>query len=893
MAQSTKSVTVVTSAGIAAAVRYGGLAQRNSQGQATIPSYGAKLQVSRIVVGRTEITPFDDTIQSIPDIVWDSRNPNDNPVNDQGEIPMTFLSYNSWNDRTMHFLVKLPESAGPFTIKTVGLYARDDSGEDILFSVTQLTDAVEKVTTTEASSGAEYELDIFIVLSGIARLFTEDGSPVVHPNPINIEPIKTNYATIPTVATEASLPLPATNSNYNVYHVERFVQQKTCGLAVRSGTSWNYVYASANENYNSFGVTASQFVSGTVLQSLNGYGIAINDSGKFCRYSSDSPFPPIGIYNGGRIYNSSGYCNFGDLLSYDLIPGVMYYFDVTGRLTDVETDLIAGKAISTNELYIDMTERRYATTTRPGLIQLATASELNIGENETHAVTPKLVKDFLSIQESPENAITSYFETFVRQNVSINRLPTEGNGYLIEVSMPTPKFVSGVGIQNTVIKRTYDLGFRRLPSSYPDGPKTNPTGEVFHSFEPYPIKLGRKWTIESQSSWNYNQLIPSNTDATGGAYANPDDRIQVGDWIYVKDPVDTNNQLLQITAINGSGTYESGAINNIKFDYRLALSGSDTYYLIKSPENAKYYHQYIKWYWFKNDMEEYEVAWDYITSYSIRPTGEDGDDTDTLEASTFDESTTIETNLSKVSPAWTDSLDKFLPGNLVDLNSVGISYPDSEKVSNVGYTGISKFGKYKLGEIVTVADTVTYDVNGDITSNNVPPEEGMIPADGTLLDTKSDLHKQKGLVYTPNCRTYNRYYFITPGPILRSTVQYLGSDSYNNYYTQNAFQWIVNGRTANNTWSQLYEKQCKYTGVMYLYLHDSSGNEGWRGYVNGVQYGGRLQETNGTTYVQRMDFEANDTIAVQFVQSFSEGAYAYIQWNKFQPNTITWVKAWY
>lgn len=859
MAETIKSATVVVNTGIAAAIRYGGL---STSGQ---PSYGAKLQISRVVVGSVEISNLNENTSAVPGIVWDSRNPNDNPLNPNGEVPMSFLNYQVISDKTMAFVVNLPESAGPFTVKTIGLYARDDSGKDILFSVSQYTPAVDKIASSEETTGYSQSYWIFITMSGISRLFTEDGSPVVHPNPVQIQPINNSYATIPQVVDETKLPVPATSSIYNLYYIENIKQYQAPGLAVRSGATWNYILALKKETYNSFSVTSSML--NDTESKFKNKVVYVDSTGRFG--INDGTKQPVGIYKDGRIYVANGYIDFEDSLEVDLVPGSLYYATEDGKFTkDTETDWIIGKALSKSTFLIDFTDKRYATEDRKGLIQIATKEEVQSGTNANKVVTPFTLNSVLATQENPEQAINSYFGTIKKKNFSIRRIPRTGdNFYDIEVTAYLPRLLPGTGIKQEKVVKKYSLAWRRNPISYPTGNKTDDTS----SWEATPIKLAGTWNYTDQST--SIRLSQSSQDIQE---TNEYNKIQIGDYIYVGG-VSGPDTVRQIVAINGSTQYTSGVVQTIDVTSGLRQLPSDSeYYLLKSPNtNVQYFYQYIKLYW-KLVEGVPTVDFDYITSY--RPSQTD--------------------DYYKLPSDWTDSLDYFIAGNLIELNP-GFKVGNSVYPTFTNYC-FGDYSRYKIGEVVTIAANPVYSTNGtnaNITNEYTltPPESGMVLADGRAVADSSSFYLETGMTVVPNLRTYNQYANWSQFPVLMSSTDaYYGWRLVSLNIVPPGYSIFSNVKTSRrNTLENVYNKPCLQNATYFFYQPDSDGGEGCSIYVaNAITINHTVNETSGSASWYRFNAKKGQSISINSCSYGLSlpGCSLNVWYDQFQPGTVSWVK---
>lgn len=858
MAETIKSTTVVVNTGIAAAIRYGGLSSSGS------PSYGAKLQISRIVVGSVEISSLNENTTTIPGIVWDSRNPSDNPLSPNGEVPMSFLNYQVISDKTMAFVVNLPESAGPFTVKTIGLYARDETGKDILFSVSQYSPAVDKVASTEETTGYSQSYWIFITMSGISGLFTDDGSSIIHPNPVQIQPVNNSYATIPQVVDETKLPVPATYSIYNLYYVEKITNYSAPGLAVRSGSTWNYILALKKDTLNSFPVTSSM-LNGTESSFVNKV-VYIDASGRFS--INDGTHQPIGIYKDGRIYQANGYLDFEDSLGFELVPGATYYATDSGKFTkDLETDWIVGTALTKSTFYINFVDSRYATTTRKGLIQLATKEEVQDGKNDNKAVTPSTLSSILATQESPEQAINAYFGTIQRKNFSIRRVPrTTDNFFDIEVTAYLPRLLSGTGIKQEKVVKTFNLSWRRNPLNYPSGSKTSDTA----SWESIAIPLAGTWNYTEEGT--SIKLTQSSQEIQE---LNKYNQVQIGDYIYVGGESGPDT-VRQIIAINGSVSNPTGTVLSITVNNGLRqLPPNSVYYVLKAPTtNVANFYQYIKLYWKLVDGVP-TVDFDYITSYQPTTTSKKW----------------------QLQDDWTDDLAYYIKGNLIKLDS-GYKALQSEYPTFTNYC-FGDYSRYKIGEVVTTSANPTYSYsdasNPNVLNANelVPPEPGMELAEGQTISEDSDFYNELGLLTLPNLRTYNKFSYRDSEPVALPNSGDWGKYSYRSitsFTLDCATVGSWNTSVANSV-RNVYTGTALQNAVYFWFQPDCYGSEGCSLVVNNVIVVKKtLAETKGDQMWFRFYAEKGNSVEVNACCYGYGAGVLKVAYSQFQPGTVSWVK---
>ena len=838
------STTLVTKAGIGAAIRYGSIASSGGV------SYGAKLQISRVVAGSTTIQNLNSSITSIPGIVWDSRNPNDNPLSPAGEVPMSFLQYQAINSSTMAFVVNLPESAGPFTVKHLGLYARDETGTDILFSVSTYTPAIEKVATTETTTGYSLAFWIYITMTGISDLFTQDGESIVHPNPISIQPVVPSYATIPSVTTEAKLPRPATNSAFNVYHVEQLTETAAPGLAVRAGSDWNYIASAAKDTLNSFPVQQSQLDLATVH---NDSVVYVDDSGKF--RACDGLHAPVGIYQDGRIYANSGIVTISQVLT----PGSVYYASATnkGTLTlnkpeqSVNVDGVptlrsykVGIALTKDTLLIDFSDNdRYATKDIAGLIKLATSTDqVGISDsNTTFAVTPKYLAEKMISQDDPKAAIAAYFGTYMPKNPYIETVGIAGtNAKGLKVTAYVPVLTTS-GIQTKKVTKTYNLAWRRGdPSSTSAWSVVNQKvdGASWESpFIPIPIKMNYTGTsqhvrLQYQFGQSWNNYVP-----------------RVGDYICTSSTGTGANCCKKIIEISASYIdVEAGLVDP-------APNNEHTYYYLKAPETSSYYYTYLKYYWTIQDGKP-QADFDLITSYSPDSNSND---------------TALDVN------SWTDNLDNYQLGDMLLLSGIGTVYPNSTGISsNNVLENVASYSRYRLGEVVTVAANAQYNTAGTITnlSSFLPPEPGMVLADGNNSG------------YPANLRTYSKFATFHPNPI---AIQVGTKNWVNNIASFVAVPETEMMLLTNSTGTYTY---AAFQNMhVFVLLGDANGNEGVEVYVDNKLAAYRaLVESNGAKNIMRAYVPKGSVLKVVWNGAFYANNWVYAAVCQFQPGTISWVK---
>lgn len=854
MATTVTSTSVVTQAGIAAAIRYGSVPSGST------PSYGAKLQVSRIVVGSTQVSNLNQSMTSVPNVVWDSRNPNDNPYNPSGSVPMSFLQYQAVSDSVMAFCVNLPESAGPFDVATVGLYARDETGADILFSVSQYNPVVQKIATTEVTTGYSQSYWIFIALAGISKLFTEDGKAVVHPDPIMIDPINNSYATIPSVPTEAKLPLPATNSIYNIYHIENITEYGAPGLAIRAGVEWNYMPSWTVDSGNSFACSAA-LLDGSPNDFYNKV-VYLNAVGKFSK--CDGTQQPIGVYKDGRIYVSSGLVLFTDLPQ-NLTIGATYYSTLDGDFSETSTgQYVVGRALSQDSMIIDFTDNRAPTETQFGKPYVATLPEVVDGTNNDKMVTPYTLSQMLISQDNPEAAINAYFGCMKEKNISISRVPrTDGNEFDLKVSAYLPRLVGGVGIRQELVEKTYTINWRRNPLDYPAGDIVTDA-----SYEATPVAMDVSW------SWAHRPAYDELRTQSGQSYLNPDNMLQIGDYIYVGG-AGGPDAVRKIIQINETTTYTGGAITSIQVYSGLRDMGAmGYYYFLKDPVNLQFFQQYIKFYWKEDANGIPQVDFDFITSMARSMYSTD----------------------YALPDDWNDNNDKFVTGNLLRLGLNGTKNKDSYFAMSSGYC-YGEFSKYKIGEVVTVAANPKYLPDGTIQNLNslyCPcPETGMTLADGAPLNPTSDLYKEYKYEYLPNFRTYIEEELFA-APIWTTNI----TDSRTSTAIS-APPGSENKKFTAPAANSVCQVQLLHDAMVYIkYAGDRAGTDNiiTRIVRNGTTYtvGGQHREHGGNCVVGYM-LKAKKG---DFVQALSPNTAPhatlvidfYTKYAQFNPGTLTWVK---
>lgn len=881
------SRTVVTRAGIAAALRYG---QISSSGQS---SYGAKLQISRVVIGSTEIPNLDSSVTSIPNIVWDSRNPNDNPLNAAGEVPMSFLQYTvpEGSNSTMEFRVSLDAAAGPFTIKNIGLYARDDSGNDILFSVSEYTPAIEKEAISDLAGGVPMTFFIFVVLTGIDQLFTNDGQSIVHPSPINIQQINPSYATVPAVATIDKIPVSAASDKniYNVYYVENLSGSATeavPGLAIKSGNSWNYIKSEIKDTLNSFPVDNSM-LDQTALPHENSV-VMITSNGKFglC----DGKHDPVGIYQGGRIYVESGLIHFDDpkdiLVTGQnvFVPGSIYYACEDGKIDKTRPDYVVnldgiqtkrsfklGFALTNNDflIYSPFTER-YATTDTAGLVKLATAATQVDPLDATFAATPKYVTE--KIQESQPEDQRAVFNAYLNQwrptmpyITKVGAVGSNDSNLRVGTFIPV---LTATGIKNEWRVKDYDVDWRRgAPDTNGAWTASNAKASGNHAWEAQGIAIPKtmnytdvggtevKLSFDAGISWD----APNETSVD----------VRIGDYIWTGGT--GANSCRVITKINDTTAYNSspGVITSITTAAGLANPGpSHTYYILKSPHRSTAYFTYIKYYWYTNDQNQPACDFDLVVSYAFSTNN---------VSHRFDPS------------AWSDGLDQYATGCMTAFGQIGTKNWGDKVVRNqVINDTLGYYTRYRVGEVITLAaPNIAYDLPNGIASNyGDPPEPGMILADGNAtIDSSWDLYKDLGMSgRIPNMRTYNKY--ITWG----SDAVGSNKAGYAMAGTNMPSGLHVAGKVTNGGGLNAVHE---YGAVVFARISDAAGSEGIKIAVDGdVIVDGMYERGGSNVEYWRVFWPANSRLEI-----YGKGAYyntdsndIRVAWNQFPPQTVSWIK---
>lgn len=881
------SRTVVTRAGLAAALRYG---QISSSGQS---SYGAKLQISRVVIGSTEIPNLDSSVTSIPNIVWDSRNPNDNPLNTAGEVPMSFLQYTvpAGSNSTMEFRVSLDAAAGPFTIKNIGLYARDDSGNDILFSVSEYTPAIEKEAISDLAGGVPMTFFIFVVLTGIDQLFTDDGQSIIHPSPINIQQINPSYATIPAVATIDKIPVAAASDNnvYTVYYVENLSGSSTeavPGLAIKSGTSWNYIKSEIKDTLNSFPVDNS-LLDQTALLHENSV-VMITSDGKFglC----DGNHDPVGIYQSGRIYVESGLIHFdnpNDILVTGqnvFVPGSAYYACENGKLDETRPDYVVsldgiqtkrsfklGYALTSHDflIYSPFTER-YATADTAGVVKLATAATQVDPLDATFVATPKYVTE--KIQESQPEDQRAVFNAYLNQwrptmpcITKVGAVGSNDSNLRVGTFIPV---LTATGIKNEWRQKDYDVDWRRgAPDTNGAWTASNAKVSGNHAWEAQGIAIPKAMNytdtdgIEVKLSFN-----------AGISWDAPNDTsidVRIGDYIWTGGTGADSCRI--ITKINETAAYNDspGLITSITTAAGLANPGpSHTYYILKSPHRSTAYFTYIKYYWYINDQNQPACDFDLVVSYAFNTSNA----SHRLNVST-----------------WSDGLDQYALGCMTAFGQIGTKNWGDKVVKNqIINDTLGYYTRYRVGEVVTLAaPNIAYDLpNGHASNYGEPPEPGMVLADGaTTINSDWDIYKDLGMSgRVPNMRTYNKH-IIWSSNAAGSNKSGIDMGGVNMPAGLHVLGKVSNGDGLN----AVHE----YGAVVFARTSDAAGLEGIVIRVNGDAITDNFYERGASNYVYwRVFWPANERLEIYGKGSFYNVSSndILVAWNQFPPQTVSWVK---
>ena len=226
----TINTTVITNSGESSAVTSGNM--------------GAQIEITSFQIGTDLITPLA-TMNAVSGLVY------------TGTASQITYTANA-STATMTFYITLSEAVGNFYVGNIGLFLADGT----MFTLTALAVAEYKTATNVSTSPPT---------TGNARIYAIPIALTNVQNLINVTALFANYASLPSVATEAQLP--AINAApYNAYLVNTLSETNVSSIAVNNGIEWLQLYGILNTSDSAVvipGLATFFFVEGTAI-SWNG-----------------------------------------------------------------------------------------------------------------------------------------------------------------------------------------------------------------------------------------------------------------------------------------------------------------------------------------------------------------------------------------------------------------------------------------------------------------------------------------------------------------------------------------------------------------------------------------------------------------------------------------------
>ncbi len=194
------TTTVVTQVGLAAALN----ANQN----------GLQIQIGSFQLGSSLITPVD-TMTGVTNPVY---------VGSLSQITYTTQPINNNQGVQITFIITLDQSVGTFEIGNIGLFLTNGT----LFSITGLSSLDNKIATNAAVSpiinGNIISYPIVVAITNATNI-------------IDLTTITPAYLSLPTLATDASLPAVNTGP-YNAYLVNEYLDTGIAAISVDDGAEW-------------------------------------------------------------------------------------------------------------------------------------------------------------------------------------------------------------------------------------------------------------------------------------------------------------------------------------------------------------------------------------------------------------------------------------------------------------------------------------------------------------------------------------------------------------------------------------------------------------------------------------------------------------------------------
>jgi len=231
------NTTIISNSGEGAAVTSGNM--------------GAQIEITSFQIGSDLITPLA-TMTGVSTLVY------------TGTTSQITYSANA-STATMTFFITLSETVGNFYVGNIGLFLADGT----MFTLTALAVAEYKTATNTAVSPP---------ITGNVRIYAIPVALTNVQNLINVTALFPNYASLPSVATEAQLP--AINAApYNTYLVNALSETNTSSVAVSNGLEWIKLYGILNTSDSAVvipGLANSMFTEGDAI-CWNGAALALWD----------------------------------------------------------------------------------------------------------------------------------------------------------------------------------------------------------------------------------------------------------------------------------------------------------------------------------------------------------------------------------------------------------------------------------------------------------------------------------------------------------------------------------------------------------------------------------------------------------------------------------------
>ena len=353
--------TVITNAGLGAAVTAG--------------NNGATIEITTFQLGSALITPSA-TMTGVTGFVY------------EGTSSQITYSANA-STSTMTFFVTLSESVGTFYTGNIGLFLSDGT----MFTITALANLDYKtVTNTSVTPNIVGNVRIYAIPIALTNV----------QNLINVTALFANYASLPSVATEAQLPSVST-APYNAYLVNSYSSTDTSSIALTNGSDWVQVLGVVNTSDSAIiipNLFNYGFAEGTVIAWSGSTLVAWDPSVTTSTY--------VGIVGQNNLVYTSGVFTISSGSPYTV--GTAYYSG-TGSSAGILTStppiasnafLVVGNAITTDSLILNAqcSEQLY-------LLDEDVLSQKSLFNNINSVTTPYTCKasDFNSVIQASSGVV--------------------------------------------------------------------------------------------------------------------------------------------------------------------------------------------------------------------------------------------------------------------------------------------------------------------------------------------------------------------------------------------------------------------------------------------------------------------------------------------------------